>query len=300
MGTSDCRRRARPLLGTFVEIAVGAAAPAAAEAAIEAAFAAIATVHRLMSFHDPASDVSRLNREAAQHAVAVDAWTCQVLEIAAAMHRASAGAFDIAVAPALQRLGLLPGGDRRASVNPAPTAAAIELLSGRRVRFHEPCVVDLGGIAKGFAVDRAVDVLRRHGMPCGLVNAGGDLAAFGPCAHPVHIRDPRRPGQPMLQVAIRDGALATSGGRLDPVLSGSPDSTAVIEPASGEPARAVLGASIRAPTCVVADALAKVVMIAGEASIAVLETCRASAVFVGANGDLHVTGDWQDAVRLAA
>jgi thiamine biosynthesis lipoprotein len=296
MAPDDMIRRARPLLGTFVEIAAGGAA----DAAIEAAFAAVATVHRLMSFHDPASDVSRLNREAARRAVAVNAWTYQVLDTASAMHRASAGAFDIAVAPALQRIGMLPGRERRVSERPGSTAAAIEMLPDGRVCFREPCIIDLGGIAKGFAVDRAVDVLRRHAVPCGLVNAGGDLAAFGPRAHPVHVRDPRDPRQSLLRVMVRDAALATSGGRLDPALSAPPDSPAVIDPRTGEPARAVLGATVRAPSCMVADALAKVVMVAGEASIGPLERYRAGGLFVSARGDLHVTGDWQDAVHLAA
>src|SRR6202035_4754068 len=101
-------RRARPLLGTFVEIAVAGAAPSDADCAIAAGFAAAARVHRLMSFHEPESDVSRLNREASGQAVAVDPWAFGVLETALDLNRRSNGAFEIAVAPALQALGLLP------------------------------------------------------------------------------------------------------------------------------------------------------------------------------------------------
>jgi thiamine biosynthesis lipoprotein len=104
----DSLRRARPLLGTFVEIAAWYAGSADLEIAIEAAFGAVARVHRLMSFHDPASDVSRLNREAKVGAVAIDPWTFEVLAIAQDLHRRSGGAFEIAVAPVLQDLGLLP------------------------------------------------------------------------------------------------------------------------------------------------------------------------------------------------
>jgi thiamine biosynthesis lipoprotein len=99
-------RRARPLLGTFVEI-TAAHAPAL-EAAVEAAFAAVATVHRLMSFHEPDSDVGRLNRHAAADAVRIHDWTYEVLEVALDIHHCSGGTFDITVAPALQALGLLP------------------------------------------------------------------------------------------------------------------------------------------------------------------------------------------------
>src|ERR1700730_11382715 len=157
---SDRVRRARPLLGTFVEIEVAGAAHPKMAAAIDAAFAAVARVHALMSFHDGDSDVSRLNREAWLRPIEVHAWTFEVLEAAVEMNSRSNSIFDVAVAPALQATGLLP------HVNddpPRPAQArsfdAIELLDGRAVRFrHRDVRIDLGGIAKGFAVDRALRV----------------------------------------------------------------------------------------------------------------------------------------------
>src|SRR5207237_9950879 len=105
---SDKVRRARPLLGTFVEIEAAGAAKSKMDAAIDAAFEAVAQVHRLMSFHQDDSDVSRLNREAWLRPVKVHAWTFRVLEAAVELHRRSNGIFDIAVAPTLQNMGLLP------------------------------------------------------------------------------------------------------------------------------------------------------------------------------------------------
>jgi len=278
----DSIRRARPLLGTFVEIAVAGAPVAAMEAAAEAAFAAVATVHRLMSFHDPDSDVSRLNREAASDAVRVHDWTYRVLETAVELNRRSAGLFDIAVAPALQSLG-------------------IQLLPGHHVRFAHPgAKIDLGGIAKGFAVDCAIAALRRHGMTDALVNAGGDMAIFGPRGHVVDIRDPRRPDRPMCQVALRNAALASSAGRFDPARSGEVGDTAVIDPATALPVRAVRGATVRAPSCIIADALTKVVMTAGEAAAPILEHYGAHTLFMSAQGGIHMTADWNDEVRFAA
>jgi len=128
----DRLRRAKPLLGTFVEIAAAHAAPDLMEAAVEDAFDAIARVHRCMSFHDPASDVSRLNQHAAAGAVTVDPWTFQVLEAAVELHRRSAGIFDIGVAPALQEAGLLPGPTCPRPPGPPAIRAdePIELLPG--------------------------------------------------------------------------------------------------------------------------------------------------------------------------
>src|SRR5215467_860684 len=146
----DRLRRARPLLGTFVEITVAHAAPDLVEAAVEAAFDAIARVHQRMSFHDPLSDVSRLNNHAAAGAVTVDPWTFQVLEAAVELHRRSAGAFDVGVAPVLQEIGLLPGPIRARPPGPLVTSVdgPIGLLPGCRVRFRDQhAAIDLGGIA---------------------------------------------------------------------------------------------------------------------------------------------------------
>src|SRR6266576_3797370 len=136
-----------------------------AERAVEAAFSVVAEVHRLMSFHEASSDVSRLNRAASNGAVLVHPWTCAVLEMAVEMNRHSAGAFDIGVAPALQRTGQLPGvSEALPSAASMPTVEAIELLADNHVRFLHPSVlIDLGGIAKGFAVDRALEKRRARG-----------------------------------------------------------------------------------------------------------------------------------------
>jgi FAD:protein FMN transferase len=280
-------RRARPLLGTFVEITAAAAPGRDVDAIIDAAFGAVAAVHRLMSFHDPDSDVGRLNRYACARAVAVDAWTFEVVQTAIDMHRRSAGIFDVAVAPVLQDLGLLPGPRN----GPAParraqatdlrrtlaTSDCIELLAGERVRFHHP--------------DVAVD---------GLVNAGGDLAACGADSHTVYIRDPRRPDRLVSRVELRNQALASSGGSLDPFRSSSSGGSAVIDPSTGAPASAIRGASVLAPSCMIADALTKVVMLTGERAGALLAHARASAMFVAQDGDMRASADWQQAPCHAA
>src|SRR5215470_6425535 len=226
-------RRARPLLGTVVEIAASGATSPATEAAVEAAFAVVATVHQLMSFHETTSDVSRLNRDAALAVVQVHDWTYQVLETALDLYRRSAGMFDIAIAPALQKLGLLPhtpdfcsppACGEGAEIATIPTTfllakeahqaafglprEVIRLLPNNKVRFANPGVkVDLGGIAKGFAVDRAIETLYRHGATDGLVNAGGDLAAFGRRVHLIDVRDPGHPDRTMCRVTLSNAAL---------------------------------------------------------------------------------------------
>src|SRR6266851_1934957 len=179
--SSNVVRRARPLLGTLVEITVGGSTPPRAAPAIEAAFAAVERVHRLMSFHEAASDVSRLNRCAAREPVAVDPWTFAVLRESLELSRISDGAFDVTVGSELVRWELLPppGEAGPSKGEGAGSWADLELLPLRRVRFRRPLIIDLGGIAQGFAVDRAIEPLRTAGMPWAVVNAGGDLRVFG-------------------------------------------------------------------------------------------------------------------------
>lgn len=298
----DSIRRARPLLGTFVEIEVAGAVKSEMNAAIDAAFEAVASVHRLMSFHDPDSDISRLNCDAYHRPVRVHAWTYQVLEAAVDLHSRSGCMFDVTIAPVLQSMGLLPRiEDDLSSPAKLPCFGAIQLLPRRTVRFRYPGMkIDLGGIAKGFAVDRAVELLRDFNLSNGMVNAGGDLAAFGPDPQTIHIRDPRDPRRLMCSVNVTDEALASTGHRFDLVRSANTTSSAIIDPSTQMPVRMVVGAAVRAPSCMVADALTKIVMIAGTDATGLLEHYNASALLVSANGDVQITPDWHHAVYLAA
>jgi thiamine biosynthesis lipoprotein len=299
---SDSIRRARPLLGTFVEIEVAGARKSDMDGVIDAAFDAIAQVHRLMSFHEPESDVSRLNREAGTRPLSVHPWTFEVLETAVELHRRSGGLFDITIAPALQAMGLLPlVKDKPASAPMAGFAEAIELLPGREVRFRSTDVtIDLGGIAKGFAVDRAVDALRDSGVPGGVVNAGGDLRVFGAEPHAVHVRDPRDPGRSICRIDVTDEALASTARRVELFDSSEPGCPAVIDPATRRPPGLIDGVTVRAPSCMIADALTKIVMISGTDAGQWLEYYQAGALLISADGDVQITSDWHHAVHLAA
>jgi thiamine biosynthesis lipoprotein len=252
-------RRARPLLGTLVEIR--AAGPEAqAHAAINAAFAAVERVQLLMSFHDPASELSTLNREAAQRPVAVDAQTFEVLSAAVDLSHASDGAFDICVGAALRRWGYLPEGEGRAE--PGASCRDLELLEGHRVRFHRPLCLDLGGIAKGYAVDRAVAILQDAGIERALVNAGGDLRAFGPAPWPVALRHPQSPAHSVHTVELRSEALATSANTFSRRSLGAHEVSPLLDPRNGCPWLGQASISVRAPHCLHADALTKVVLFA--------------------------------------
>ncbi|MBS0508690.1 MAG: FAD:protein FMN transferase [Proteobacteria bacterium] len=229
----DCawQRRARPLLGTLVEIAVPQAR--AAEAAVQAAFAAVERVQSRMSRFEPGSDVARFAALPVGASMAVAPETAEVLQAAWALQRDSGGLFDITQ-------GRAPDGWR---------------CEGHRLHKRAAAAAfDLGGIAKGHAVDRAVQALQSMGCAAGWVNAGGDLRAFGAVQLPVLLRDEEGGGlRPFAQLA--DGAFATSrfGARCR--------SQAWAGNGRGVSAHV----SVAAPSCLWADALTKVVAASGDA-----------------------------------
>lgn len=281
-------RRCRPLLGTFVEVAVEAGeADSRAIRAIEAAFAAIERVQQLMSFHSAASDVSRLNRNAARRPVKVNARTYEVLQAAGLLHAASRGAFDVTIAPQLQRWGYLPGCGRAHSG--CIDQSAIELMAGNRVRFSRPVQIDLGGIAKGFAVDKAVEALQRCGIASGRVNAGGDLRVFGPQSALIHIRHPAAPGQLLALGKIANAAVATSAGYFSRKRRHGQRVTPLFDPLRQRSCREDVSVTVQAPTCLWADALTKAVLVLGGESAGVLRSFSATGYQVSSQGEVTAT-----------
>jgi len=255
-------RRARPLLGTLVEVTAHGACEVQLMQAVDAAFDTIALVQRLMSFHDAASDVGRMNRLAHRAAVRVHPWTWKVLRTAQRLARASAGVFDVTVGGELMRLGYLPAAVR-SNVDRRARWADVRLLPGQRVRFVRRLLIDLGGIAKGFAVDRAVECLRARGANAGLVNAGGDLRGFGPVPWRIHLRHPAQPGLLLPFADLASGALATSAGYFSRRLRHGAVHTSIIDGRRRIAADATFSASVAASSCMLADGLTKLVVLRG-------------------------------------
>jgi|SRR5579863_1992653 len=164
-----------------------------------------------MSFHDGASDVSRLNREATDRPVVVDPRTFEVLRWARAIAECSNGCFDIPVAAELVEWGLLPS-PAGASRRPEGSWHDIELLTEGRVSFHKPLWIDLGGIAKGYVVDRATERLRDCGAVQVVVNAGGDMRGHGAHAERLGLQL-EVPANPAPMLDLTNGSVASSSGQ---------------------------------------------------------------------------------------
>ena len=274
-------RRARPLLGTFVQISAGGKDAIALELAINAAFAAVAEVHRLMSFHDPESDVSRMNRDAFHKSVRVHPWTSRVLKGAYEFSRNSDGVFDITTARQLVNWNYLPRPDVRFS---SRSWRDIVLEEKCNVRFRQPLIVDLGGIAKGFAVDRAIETLKANGVMAGIVNAGGDVRVFGSTPQLIHVRHPAAPGRAAGMVRLRERAMATSGIYFTRKKDGVRYVSPLLDGHTGRSARELISVSVAATECMPADALTKIVFSLGEKAAPLLERHRADALLLERDG----------------
>jgi thiamine biosynthesis lipoprotein len=268
--------RAEIRLGTLVEVALPEAD--ATDARFSAAFAAIAHVHRKMSAHDPASDLARIERDAHCQAIVVDEQTYAVLELALALCRETHGAFDPSVVRAPMR-GYGASTSNESSGSAGAFATSMILERGNRVRTTAPIALDLGGIAKGHAVDRAIAALIASGARGGVVNAGGDLCAFGSAGWtPIRVRHPALAALAAHVFDVRDAAVATSADYFHPYGT-------LFEP--GARTLRPFGASVTvvAPTCALADALTKVVALDAARAPRTLARHRAHALLLERRGD---------------
>ncbi len=285
-------RRARPLLGTFVEIAAWGHEEAALRRAVHCAFRTIERLQSRMSIHDAASEVSRLNREASRQPVKVSGDTWRVLRAAVRLSRQSKGAFDVTVTPARAF---------RRHRNRTGDFRDIEFLAGRGVHFARPLRIDLGGIAKGYCVDRAIAELKRCGAKAGLVNAGGDLRAFGERAFPLHLRHPADPSQLVPWRTIRDAAIATSASY---ATGRHRCAGLLVDGRSGARIGPGVSVTVRASRALVADALTKVVAATGVQAAPLLARYRARAwVLTAADADRRRSdsdGAWGASCAAAA
>ena len=244
-------RRARPWLGTIVEIACDN------PSALEAGFAAIAHVHKRMSFHEAGSDLAVLRIAKPGDAVHVDAETVRVVRLALDLHGASGGLFDVTVGRQLVSAKFLPRTTAHRLAYYSGTSADIEIVDDTHVMCHRPMLIDLGGIAKGHAVDLAVAAVQAAGATQGIVNAGGDLRVFGSRAETIWLR--RADGQLGSSLEASNVAVASSSNLLfRRSLRGESHS-----PHIGYGRKAMLtgdAVTVTAPTCAFADAMTKVAM----------------------------------------
>ena len=212
-------RRSIPIMGTIASFAVVHEDVAVGERAIDAAIMELRRVERTMTRFDDTSDIGRANL-ASGAAVGVGPDTALVVAEALRWAQATNGAFDPAIGGAIRLWDVThrhepPAQGQVASLSNLRLYRAVE-VDAHRIYFHDSRArLDLGAIAKGFAVDRAADVLRSHGIRNAVVEAGGDLYAIGKSVDgedwQIGIQSPEDDRAVAAIVPASDCAIATSG-----------------------------------------------------------------------------------------
>jgi FAD:protein FMN transferase len=216
---NSIKKRMRPLLGCFVEIAV-VTGTAPEHLAIDAAFTRIELIQHLLSFHEPNSNLSQLNG-AQGRAVNIHPLSIQCLGLAKAITRISRGCFNCTLGATLTALDVLPQHNFKKlygnTLLPYGSWSDIE-LTRCTARLRRPVLITLDGIAKGFAVDCAIAELKRLGAVSGWINAGGDIGVFGDLVLPIDVRDHN--GTLYSMGGLQNAAIATSTSKVTPEFPG--------------------------------------------------------------------------------
>jgi len=289
----------RRLMGVGWTITVCATDEAGARAAIDAAFAEVARIERVLSDYDPESELARLSARAPlAEAVPVSADLWRVLVRAAEIRDATAGAFDLSVGPLTtlwrraRRAERLPPPDKLAAALAAVGPGAVELDHPRRaVRLPLAGTrLDAGGIGMGYAADRALEVLARHGIAAAMIDASGDVVVSGPPPAAAGWRvalDPLgRGGSAGRTLVLSHAAVTTSGDAAQFVEIDGRRYSHVVDPRTGLGVSGPAAATVIARDGATADALATAASVLGrEAGAAAVERFPgAAALFT-----------WQDA-----
>jgi thiamine biosynthesis lipoprotein len=225
-------------------------------------------IDRLMSHYQADSALSRLNRDAARGPVRVDAELFDLIAEAMRYQRESGGAFDITVGPLMKAWGFfrdagrVPTADELAAARGRVGGARLVLNAAEKtIAFDRSGVeLDLGGIAKGYAVDRVVDVLRRRHIAAALISAGGSTiyglgAPPGREAWDVEIQDPIDSRKTALTVHLKDRALSVSGSSEKSFVDGGVTFSHIMDPRSGRPMPGIRSVAVLANSGTAGDAL---------------------------------------------
>ena len=292
---------ARSAMGTTVEIYLYASARARAAELFEVTFQEIERVEEALSGYRPTSEISRINATAAREPVVTDPEVFGLLERALDYSRHTGGAFDITVGALVRAWGFFrndghyptPEELARARAKVGWRQVALDRAT-RTIRFLTPGIeLDLGGIGKGFALDRAARILQRSGVTAALLGAGqSSYYAIG--APPdtegwrIVVPDPHDPAQALSTVWLRDRSLSTSGNAQKFFELDGTRYSHIIDPRTAEPSTGMLQVTVTARTAAESDALSTALFVVGpERAAQVVEPCDDVAALLVTEHEKH-------------
>ena len=265
-------RRTQFIMGTLVEITVSHSDPELIQTVTTQAFDEMARIEQLMSTYIPDSEISRINRAAGKEAIAVSPEVEEVLREGIYWSEQSGGAFDITVEPLVQLWDF--DGEKEIIPGESTIRKTATLVNYKNIEIKDHTVrlkrrgmaINVGGLAKGYAVDRAISILRSR-VSNGIVNAGGDLFAFGQKSKQnswtIGLQHPRKPQDLLAAFAVKNQAVATSGDYQRYFIKDGIRYHHIFDPQTGRPARLMISATIITTEVMDADALATAVFVMG-------------------------------------
>lgn len=263
---------ARPLMGTEVSVYLWSDDVEEGQQALEEVFNEVARIDRLMSTYKDESEISKINRLAATSPVTTGEELFQLIQRSLDISVLTLGAFDITFDSVGQyydfRSRQRPDSETVESERQNIDYRYVQLdkSSGSVTFLREGVRINLGGIAKGYVVERGVDILRHHGVQNAIVTAGGDSRLLGDRrGRPwmVGIRDPRNDGQVAISMPLADEAISTSGDYERYFDEDGVRYHHIIQPSTGTPASGVHSATVVGPDAVITDALSTSVFVMG-------------------------------------
>ncbi len=265
-------RRTQFIMGTLVEITVSHSDPELVQTITTQAFNEMQRIEQLMSTYIPDSEISRINRAAGKKAIPVSPEVEEVIREGIYWSGQSGGAFDITVEPLVQlwdfdgEKEIIPGKNTLRKTASLVNYKNIEIKDHTVRLKRRGMAINVGGLAKGYAVDRAISLLRSR-VPNGIVNAGGDLFAFGQknkqTPWNIGLQHPRKPQNLLAAFAVKNQAVATSGDYQRYFIKDGVRYHHIFDPQTGKPARLMISATIISTEVMDADALATAVFVMG-------------------------------------
>ncbi|MEM2300027.1 MAG: FAD:protein FMN transferase [Candidatus Hadarchaeales archaeon] len=288
-------RETRLIMDTYATITVCHENLKLARIAVDAAFREISRIDSLMSEFDPKSEIYSLNNSGDW--VSLSQETIFVLSKAKEYSKISGGCFDITVKPLVdlwmkktRETGRMPSQDELENVLKFVDWSAVLLTENAGKLAKEGMKVTLGGIAKGYAVDRACEVLSSYGVENFLVDIGGDMRAFGRKGTErwkIGVQDPRNPTKLVEILEIENAAVATSGDYQRFFFLSGKRIHHIVDPRTGYPADLSMSVTVIASTCLDADALSTAVFVMGpENGAALIRNLSLSALIVSSSGEI--------------
>lgn len=304
---SGCERqvsvqKTEPIMGTDVAITVVAKTEREGEAAIDAAMDEIRRLDRMMSLYKEDSEITRVNLAAGEHSIQVSPEMIEAAEAARKVSELSAGAFDVTIGPLSVlwqmrlREGTVPSDRELAAVRSRVNFKEVLINRKERSLFltRKGMVMDFGGVAKGYAADRAAEVLKKQGVLNALVAVAGDIRAMGrrEDGKPwrIGVQHPREPGRLLATLELSDKSISTSGDYERFTIVRKKRYHHILDPRTGRPSEGVESVTVVGDRGAVIDPLTTALFILGpEKGMKLVKDLGYEALFVDDQGRVTST-----------